>query len=93
MVRRGKQLTKAEKAQRRERREDQDLANVIADMTARFTCLVELARDFAGQCKTRLDDVDFDLSSTHLAIEFWSGRPGPAQLAADLKVAAPVKLT
>lgn len=87
MARRGKTLTKAEKERRREQREEKELANVVTDMTARFTCLVELARDFGGQCEAHLQDLDFDLASMRLAAEFWADRPGPPQQAVDLLAA------
>jgi hypothetical protein len=76
MARRGKQLTKAEKAQRRKQREDEDLAKTIEDIAAHFTCMIEVARDFAGQCEASMGDLDFDLACTELALEFWAGRPG-----------------
>lgn len=79
MARRGKSLTKAEKAQRRQQRADDDLANVIADMAAQFTCLGAVAHDFAGQCSESLVDLEFDVASTELALEFWAERPAGAE--------------
>lgn len=79
MARRGKSLTKAEKAQRRRDREDDDLANVIADMAAQFTCLTAVAHDFAGQCRENQVPLDFDVASADLALEFWSERPAGAE--------------
>lgn len=57
---------------------------VVEDIASKFTCSNEVALDFAEQCETRIDDLDFDLLCSELALEFWATPPPAAQLVVDL---------
>lgn len=57
---------------------------VVEDIAAKFTCSNEVAQDFAGQCETRIDDLDFDLLCSDLALDFWATPPPAAQPVVDL---------
>lgn len=60
---------------RKERRAAEELAAAVEDTTSRFTCTTGVARDFADQCEQRVEDVEFDLVCTRLALEMWSPVP------------------
>lgn len=57
---------------------------VVEDMAAKFSCSNSVARDFAGQCETRIDDLDFDLLCSDMALDFWATPPPEAQPVIDL---------
>ena len=40
-------------------------------------------RDFAHQCEHRIEDLDFDLVFSELALDFWSEEPEPARGVVD----------
>lgn len=45
---------------------------MVEEMAAKYTCSTEIARDFGNQCDGRLEDVEFDLACSGLALDFWS---------------------
>jgi hypothetical protein len=63
--------------------DDKDRA-VVEDMAARFSCSSGVAKDFAGQCKERLVDLDFDLICSELALGFWADPPEAARPVVDV---------
>lgn len=79
-----KTLTKSEREARRAKRDEQELAALVQGIAAKYTCSIEVARDFAGQCESRLEDLAFDLDSLSLALEFWSSAPPHLQPVVDL---------
>lgn len=42
---------------------------VVEDIPTRFTCSNAIARDFAGQCEERIEDLEFDRPGTGVAFE------------------------
>lgn len=78
MTRRKKpKLSKTERQHRRKQRDDNELDELVDEMTGHFTCSYELAKDFAVQCEERQSGLDYDVAAARLAREFWSGQPGP----------------
>jgi len=69
--------------ERRRRDDARDLA-LVEEMASSFSCSVGVARDFAGQCEERLEDLDFDLLCSKLALDFWSSAPEPAPPVVDV---------
>lgn len=57
---------------------------IVEDMAAKYTCSNAIAHDFAGQCEDRIDDLDFDLLCSQLALDFWASPPAAAQTVVDL---------
>lgn len=70
---RGKKLTKAER-RRRKKLQDSDFDNLVQDTAARFSCSTEIANDFADQCQSRAEDLEFDIIFTRLANEIWQDK-------------------
>ncbi len=66
----------------RQRQQEQDRA-VVEDMASKYTCSNGVARDFLGQCELRIDDLDFDLRCSQLALDFWVDPPEPARPVID----------
>ncbi|MBC7973930.1 MAG: hypothetical protein H7138_03020 [Myxococcales bacterium] len=58
--------------------DDKDRA-VVEEMASRFSCSTGVANDFASQCETRIEDLDFDLICSDLALGFWSDPPEAAR--------------
>jgi hypothetical protein len=71
------QQRQAERKQR-ERQDDQELHEIVETMAATYTCSTETARDFADRCSDRLDDQEYELDCTNIAIDFWSEAPAHA---------------
>lgn len=57
---------------------------MVEDMASKYTCSNGVAHDFAGQCEERMDDLDFDLLCSQLALDFWASPPAAAQPVVDL---------
>ena len=80
---RQRKLTRSErnahraKHQRQEQRERQEQQAVVHHIAEAFTGDVSIARDFADQCSSRLDELGFDVECSQLAVELWDGRPEP----------------
>ena len=77
-MRRRKQLTKAEKRERRKQLDDGEA--FITDTARVFTCAFETAEDSSTECERRYIDVDMDLNYRRVAHEIWRDRTeiGPA---------------
>lgn len=58
--------------------DDKDRA-VVEEMASRFSCSTGVANDFASQCETRIEDLDFDLICSDLALDFWPDPPEAAR--------------
>jgi hypothetical protein len=56
----------------------------VEDMATKYSCSNGIARDFAGQCEERIEDLDFDLLCSAMALDFWSSPPPAAQPVVDL---------
>jgi hypothetical protein len=74
--------------QRQSERHQRDLGDraVVEDMASKFTCSYAIARDFADQCDERIADLDFDLTCSKLALEFWAEPPEPARPVVDVLI-------
>ena len=57
---------------------------LVETMAAAYSCSNGIARDFAEQCDLRIDDLDFDLLCSQVALDFWSTAPAAAQPVVDL---------
>jgi hypothetical protein len=57
---------------RKEKQAAEELAAAVEDTTSRFTCTTGVAKDFADQCEQRIEDLEFDLVCTRLALEMWN---------------------
>ena len=57
---------------------------VVEDMASKYSCSNGIAHDFAGQCEERIDDLDFDLLCSDMALDFWSSPPPEAVPVLDL---------
>jgi hypothetical protein len=57
---------------------------IVEDMAAKYTCSNSIAHDFAGQCEERLEDLDFDLLCSKMALDFWADPPEAATPVVDL---------
>jgi hypothetical protein len=57
---------------------------MIEDMAKTYCCSNGIARDFAEQCELRIDDLDFDLLCSTMALDFWASGPPAAQPVVDL---------
>jgi hypothetical protein len=77
--------TKTFQQRQTERRlaEERDRA-IVEDMAKKYTCSNSIAHDFAGQCEERLDDLDFDLLCSKMALDFWADPPEAAKPVVDL---------
>lgn len=78
MARHRNQPNKADKRAKERRKEKQladDVASAVEDTASRFTCTTGVAQDFADQCEQRIEDIEFDLVCTRLALEMWSSVP------------------
>jgi hypothetical protein len=85
MAKRKKHHAKTFQQRQSERRLAHDKDRALVEDTARkFTCSNAVARDFAEQCELRIDDLDFDLICSDLALEFWAAPPEPALHIVDL---------
>jgi hypothetical protein len=76
------QQRQAERKQHGQQREP-SLEDVLAEMAAKYTCSTETARDFAGQCSDRLEDLEYDLDCSRIARDFWSDAPAHTAPLAD----------
>lgn len=76
--------SRAEREARRQRRDQDQLAEMVADIASKYSCSTEIARDFAEQCENRIDDLDFDLACSNLALDFWAGSYDRAQPVIDV---------
>lgn len=52
---------------------------IVEDMAKKYTCTNAIAHDFASQCHERINDVDFDIVCSQLALDFWADPPEAAQ--------------
>jgi hypothetical protein len=68
------QQRKVERTQRDQQRQ-QEIDAIIGDMATRYTCSMETARDFADRCSDQLDEMEYELDCTRVAIDFWSDAP------------------
>ena len=84
MARKNKAPAKSFQQRQTEKRAAQQDQAVVEDMAAAYTCAEHLARDLAGQCEVRLDDLDYDLICSDLALGFWADGPAAAQPVLDL---------
>ena len=81
----GKTQPKTFQQRQTERRlRDQEDRAVVEDMAAHFTCSNGVARDFAGQCGERIQDLDFDLICSRLALDFWTAPPASTHPVVDV---------
>ena len=71
------QQRQAERKQR-DRQDQHELDEMVEQLAATYTCSTETARDFADRCGDRLDDVEYQLDCTRVAIDFWSEAPSHA---------------
>jgi hypothetical protein len=71
MSRRRKQL---------EHQQQRELDEIVQDMAMRYTCATETARDFADRCSDQLDDLEYELDCSRIAIDFWSEAPAHTAL-------------
>ncbi|MEO7731089.1 MAG: hypothetical protein ABIY55_08970, partial [Kofleriaceae bacterium] len=74
MARRSK-LNPAEKQRRQAKREELDRLESITGMTQRLTCLDSLACQAVNDCERYVEDLEFDLATSRLAVEFWAEHP------------------
>jgi hypothetical protein len=89
MVRRRKKQGKSfqqRQAERKEREQQQrsELDAIVEDMAMRYTCSTETARDFADRCSDQLDDLEYELDCSRIAIDFWSDAPAHAAPLVDV---------
>jgi hypothetical protein len=75
MARRGKKFTPAEKHQRQAQAHERDRLEAITGVTEQLTCLDGLTCQVVDDCRVRLQDLDYDLGTARLALEFWTGHP------------------
>jgi hypothetical protein len=68
------QQRKGERNQREQQRQ-RELDAIVEDLATRYTCSVETARDFADRCSDQLDDMEYELDCTRVAVDFWSDAP------------------
>ena len=61
--------------EQREEQQQRELDEIVGDMAMRYTCALETARDFADRCSDQLDDMEYELDCSRLAIDFWSDAP------------------
>jgi hypothetical protein len=71
------QQRQAERKQR-ERQDEQEVDEIVENMAATYTCSTETARDFADRCSDRLQDQEYEIDCTRIAIDFWSEAPAHA---------------
>ena len=65
----------AEKQRRQAKRDELDRLESITGMTERLTCLDSLACQAVNDCERQVEDLEFDLAASRLAIEFWADHP------------------
>lgn len=75
MARRSKKLHPAEKQRRQAKRQELGRLEAIAGMTERLTCLASLACQAADDCERHVEELEFDLATSRLAVEFWADHP------------------
>ncbi len=71
------QQRQAERKQR-EQQDEQDLDEIVENMAATYTCSTETARDFADRCSDRLEEQEYEINCSRIAIDFWSEAPAHA---------------
>jgi len=57
---------------------------IVEDMASKYTCSNSIAHDFVGQCDERLEDLEFDLLCSKLALDFWADPPAAARPVVDV---------
>ena len=77
------QQRQAERKQR-EQQDHHELDEIVQNMAATYTCSTETARDFADRCSDRLDDLEYELDCTRIAVDFWSETPDHAAPLVDV---------
>ena len=82
MARRGKKFTPAEKQRRQAQRYERDRLEAITGMTERLTCLASLACQAAEDCELHVEDLEFDLATSRIAVEFWADHPAARDVVA-----------
>jgi hypothetical protein len=82
MVRRSKNLDPADKQRRQAAQRERDRLDAITALTKQLTCLVTLAQEVADDCEGQLEDLEFDLATSRLAIEFWADNPAAHDIVA-----------
>jgi hypothetical protein len=89
MARRSKKLNPAEKQRRQAKRQELDRLESITGMTERLTCLDSLACQAVNDCELQVENLEFDLAASRLAVEFWVDHPAAQHVVAmfaDLEV-------
>lgn len=81
MARRSK-LNPAEKQRRQAKREELDRLESVTGMTERLTCLDSLACQAVNDCERYVEDLEFDLATSRLAVEFWADHPAAQHVVA-----------
>ena len=84
MARRSKKLNPAEKQRRQAKRHELDRLESITGMTERLTCLASLACQALDDCELHVEDLEFDLATSRLAVEFWADHPAAQDVVAML---------
>lgn len=84
MAHRTKKLTPTEKQRRQARQRERDRLEAITGVTEQLTCLVSIATQAADDCAVHLEDHEFDLLTSRLAIEFWADHPAAHDVVAML---------
>jgi hypothetical protein len=67
----------------REQEQQRELDEIVEDMAMRYTCALETARDFADRCSDQLDDLEYELDCSKIAIDFWSNAPAHTSALVD----------
>jgi hypothetical protein len=60
--------------ERRQHEEQKQLAfdTALEDMAVKYCCSRAISREFTNQCLSRLEELEFDLKCSRVALEFWS---------------------
>lgn len=82
MARRSKKLNPAEKQRRQAKRDEIDRLASITGMTERLTCLDSLACQAVNDCELQVENLEFDLATSRLAVEFWADHPAAQDVVA-----------
>lgn len=73
---RQQELSQAFKQEQKRGLGDED---VVRDTAAVYTCLYEIASDYAQQCQVAQENFEDDIVFTALACRIWQDRPGQAE--------------
>lgn len=75
MARRGKNFTPVQQQQRQAQKHEHDRLEAITGVTEQLTCLDRLACQVVDDCTLHVENREFDLATSRLAIEFWADQP------------------